>query len=61
LLPHNEPLLLTVEQAADRLGIGRSLFYELITHGDIESITIGRLRRIPTDALAAYIHARRNA
>lgn len=48
------PLLLTVEQAAKRLGIGRTLTYTLINRGDIESVCIGRLRRIRTDALAAY-------
>jgi excisionase family DNA binding protein len=55
--PHITPerLLLTVEEAAQRLGIGRSLFYELLALGDIESVRIGRLRRIPLGALEAYI------
>jgi len=53
--PHTTPerLLLTVEEAAQRLGIGRSLFYELLALGDIESVRIGRLRRIPLGALEA--------
>lgn len=57
--PASEPLLLTVAQAAQRLGISRSLLYELLATGDIESITIGRLRRIPADALTTYIHDQR--
>jgi excisionase family DNA binding protein len=48
-------IILTVEQAAARLGIGRTLMYSLVSSGAIESVTIGRLRRIPTDALAAYV------
>jgi excisionase family DNA binding protein len=57
--PTSEPLLLTVAQAAQRLGISRSLLYELLTTGDIESITIGRLRRIPAEALTTYIQLQR--
>jgi excisionase family DNA binding protein len=47
------PLLLTVDQAAQRLGIGRSLLYELIATGDVDSVHVGRLRRIPAEALTA--------
>jgi excisionase family DNA binding protein len=57
--PTSEPLLLTVAQAAQRLGISRSLLYELLATGDIESITIGRLRRIPADALSTYVQLQR--
>lgn len=57
--PTSEPLLLTVAQAAQRLGISRSLLYELLATGDIESITIGRLRRIPAEALTTYIQRQR--
>ena len=49
------PLLLTVEQAAERLGIGRTLAYALVSAGEIESVHIGRLRRIPADALPAFL------
>jgi excisionase family DNA binding protein len=52
-------LLLTVSEAAKQLGIGRSLLYELLSDGQVESIHVGRLRRIPTDALAAYIDRQR--
>ncbi len=57
--PISEPLLLTTAQAAERLGISRSLLYELLATGDIESMTIGRLRRIPADALTTYIQLQR--
>lgn len=45
--PVSMPLVLTIEQAAERLGIGRSLMYALVMSGEVESVTIGRLRRIP--------------
>ncbi|WP_433299032.1 helix-turn-helix domain-containing protein [Actinoplanes sp. CA-030573] len=50
------PLVLTIEQAARRLGIGRTLTYALVTSGEIESVTIGRLRRIPAECLTEYIN-----
>ncbi len=48
-------LVLTIEEAAQRLGIGRTLMYALVKAGEIESVSIGRLRRIPTDALDDYV------
>ena len=48
-------LLLTVSEAAQRLGIGRSLLYELLADGQVESIHVGRLRRIPIEALADFM------
>lgn len=52
---HAERIILTVEEAADRLGIGRTMVYALVRSGDIESIAIGRLRRIPIDALEKFV------
>jgi excisionase family DNA binding protein len=52
-------VLLTVEQAARRLGVGRSTMYGLIAQGEVESIQIGHLRRIPVDALADFVARRR--
>lgn len=48
-------LLLTVEQSADMLGQGRSSIYELLRTGDLESVKIGRSRRIPAAALEEYV------
>ena len=50
------PLVLTIEQAAKRLGIGRTLMYALVSSGEIESVTIGRLRRIPAECLTEYVN-----
>lgn len=53
----DDRLLLSVEEAAERLGIGRSLMYELISSGQVASIRVGRLRRIAPEALSDYIAA----
>lgn len=49
------PLLLTVNQAAQMLGIGRSTFYELIDTEEIRSVKVGASRRIPLKAVHEYI------
>ncbi|MER6117323.1 helix-turn-helix domain-containing protein [Streptomyces sp. NPDC001743] len=55
------PLLLTVEEAARRLRIGRTLCYSLIRSGDLESVTIGSLRRVPPEAIPAFVARLRNS
>jgi len=57
--PSPARIVLTVEGAAQQLGIGRTLMYALVSSGAVESVCIGRLRRIPTDALGTYIAALR--
>lgn len=53
------PLLLTVQEAASALRLGRSTVYELIQRGDLEVVHIGRACRVPTDALARFVNERR--
>ena len=48
-------LLLTVEEAADRIGICRSNMFKLIRQGDVKSVKVGRLRRITPAALEDYV------
>ncbi|GGM81622.1 hypothetical protein GCM10012275_60320 [Longimycelium tulufanense] len=50
-------LLLSVEDAAARLDIGRTTMFALIKSGEIASVRIGRLRRVPAEALTAYIRS----
>ena len=54
-------LLLTVEEAAKRLGFGRTFVYRLIMSGEVESIKVGRLRRVPAACLPEYVAALRRA
>jgi excisionase family DNA binding protein len=39
-------LLLTVEEAAERIGICRAYMFKLIRQGDVRSVKVGRLRRV---------------
>lgn len=52
--PRAPRVMLTVEQAAAALSIGRTTTYALIKSGELRSLTIGRLRRIPLDEIEAY-------
>lgn len=47
-------ILLTPEEAAERLGVGRTTMFKLIRCGEIESVQIGKLRRIPVSAIEDY-------
>ena len=46
--------LLSVEAAATQLSIGRTTMYALLKNGDVASVRIGRLRRVPAEALTTY-------
>jgi excisionase family DNA binding protein len=52
---------LTVEEAARRLGIGRTKMYEYVSSGEIRSAKIGSLRRIPAEALGEFLARRYRA
>lgn len=51
-------LLLTIPEAAQVLGVSRSILYQLVLAGEVASIKIGRSRRVPTVALEQYVSAR---
>lgn len=48
-------IVLTVEEAAQRLGIGRTTMYSLVKNGEVRTVTIGRLRRVPLACLNEYV------
>ena len=50
-----DPLLLTVDQCAERLNLGRSLTYRFIQTGELASIKLGRARRIQVSALQEFV------
>jgi excisionase family DNA binding protein len=52
-----DKLLLTPEEAAERLSVGRSRVFELIGSGRLRSVRIGASRRIPADALVDFVNA----
>jgi excisionase family DNA binding protein len=51
----NEPVLLTVREAAALMRIGRDTAYSLVAEGRIPSIRLGRQIRIPRAALVAHL------
>jgi excisionase family DNA binding protein len=53
------PLLYSVPEAARLLGVGRTYMFRLIASGEVESIKLGKLRKIPRDALGRYIDRQR--
>src|SRR4051812_13220455 len=53
-------ILLSVNEAAAALGIGRTLMYELLGSGQVESVFVGRLHRVPAEALAAFVEKLRS-
>ena len=53
-----ERLLLTVEEAARRLGIGRSLAWRLVRSGELPSVRLGRLVRVPERNLQVWLDRR---
>ncbi|MFI9327819.1 helix-turn-helix domain-containing protein [Kitasatospora sp. NPDC052868] len=59
-IPEPDPTLvaLKVEEAARRLSIGRTTMYALIRDGEIETIPIGRARRVPAEAVVEFTRSR---
>ncbi len=50
-----EPVLLSVDQAAKAVGLGKSKFYELLLSGQLKSMKIGRRRLISQLALNEFV------
>jgi excisionase family DNA binding protein len=48
------PLWLRVEEAAEVLGVSRAFVFSLIRRGELDSRKVGRLRRIPREALLKF-------
>jgi excisionase family DNA binding protein len=49
------PLLLSVEEAAAQLRIGRSRMFDLIRRGEVLSVKVGGSRRVPYDSVKTYV------
>jgi excisionase family DNA binding protein len=49
--PRTDALLVTPEEAAELLSIGRTKLYELMADGTLPSVRIGKSRRVPRRAL----------
>jgi excisionase family DNA binding protein len=55
---HNpvKPLSVGIEDAARLIGVARSMFYEIVSRGEIESFKLGRRRLVLVKELEAYIN-----
>jgi len=52
-------LLVSAEEAAAILSLGRSKIFELLAAGTLESLTVGRRRLIPRQALTEFVERQR--
>jgi excisionase family DNA binding protein len=48
-----EPVMISVPEAAEQLGVGTTKVKQLIASGRLASVTIGRRRLVPTASLQA--------
>lgn len=51
----NLPLLLSVSDVQNALGLGRNSTYQLLRSGKLKSIRVGKLIKIPRAALEEYL------
>lgn len=58
ILPAPIKVLLTVDEAATALSLGRTYLYRLLMSKEIVSVKVGRVRRIPVAALNDYVARR---
>lgn len=54
-VPVRAPLLLTIPQAAQLLGLGRTTIYGLIGDGRLEVVHVGRSARVPLAAVEGFV------
>lgn len=52
---HHEKMAYTVEEASELLSLSRAHVYRLIDLGQIETVTVGRSRRITSRQLDAFL------
>ena len=54
-----EPICVRVNDAARMIGVGRTKLYELISSGEVETIKIGKAKRITTASLHRLVERHR--
>ena len=50
-----ETVLLKIPEVMERLAVGRSKVYDLISSGALRSVKVGRSRRVPSDELERFV------
>ena len=56
-----EKLLLTPEEAFEKLSVGRAKGFQMLGSGELPSIKIGRLRRVSVEALRIWVQQQTEA
>ncbi len=51
------PLMLTISEAGEVLRIGRSSMYALVRCGRLRSVRVGKVIRVPRDAIMEFLSA----
>ena len=51
------PLLITMEEAAALLQIGRTMMFDLVAKGQVKTVRLGRRRLIVREELEAFVRA----
>ena len=54
-LQAHRPRLLSVNEACATLGLGRTSVYAAMASGHLQSVTVGRRRLVPDDAIEQFI------
>jgi excisionase family DNA binding protein len=55
-----DKLLLSIDEARTRLGLGRTLMWELVRRGEVPSVRVGRRRLVATVELERYVERLRD-
>ena len=50
------PLLITIDQAAGRLSVGRTKIYELAAEGKLQLVKIDRATRVVVASIETFVH-----
>lgn len=58
--PHSERMTVTVKEAANLLGVSRSLAYELVAAGTLPSLRLGRRIVVPRAVLLRMLDSERS-
>ena len=56
-----EKLLIRPSEAAEVLGIGRTKIYELIARGEVPSVRVGSVIRVPLEDLRLWVQGKAQA
>ncbi len=53
--PLGAKVLVSVEEAAELLSVGRTVVYRLVSRNEVRSVKVGRTRRIVVASLHEYV------